>query len=172
MEVGEVITLTRGYPEMKILILIAFFATGCASVAVQNTPTFYDWETGKKINFTSVTLTEVSAFAPTTTVKIVLQCEPLDEHANLANSKCRPAAVGRQDSAPGVVAGFGAAVINSAAIVGAAHLIGKGISESGDRSTTTNSNDESIVLQTGQNATFGDDATNLESFGGTQNVYN
>ena len=159
--------------KMRNLILIALiFTVGCATSSVQHTASFTHAETGKETNFTTMTLTEVNAFAPTTAVKFVLECE-VSEKKELSKTRCVPSNVGRQDSAPGIVVGFGSTVINSAAIVGGAHLMGKGISESGDRETRTETrtetNNDNGIIQTGQNAVVGDPKRFTS---GTHNHYN
>ena len=131
----------------KLIILVVLVVIGgCASTTVQKTPSFLNGDTGKETNFTTMTLTEVNAFAPTTSVKFVLQCE-VNGEKDLSKTRCVPSNAGRQDSAPGVVSGFGGAVINSAAIVGGAYLMGKGIAKSGDISNE--------IIQTAPNATVG-----------------
>ena len=134
-----------------IVIVLGFFMGGCASVMEQTTPTFHDLDTGKATNFRTMTLIEVNAFAPTPTVQIVLKCEP--KVSETALPRCRPSDVGQHNATPGVVTGFGSAVINSAAVVGGAHLIGKGLSESGDNETednSTNNNVEDGVIKMGE----------------------
>ena len=139
-----------------IVIVLGFFLGGCASVMEQTTPTFYDLDTGKATNFRTMTLTEVNAFAPTTTVQIVLKCEP--KVSETAMPRCRPSDVGQHNATPGVVTGFGSAVINSAAVVGGAHLIGKGISESGDK--IDNSEEQNITQGDHSEVLFGESVTN------------
>jgi len=117
--------------QIKILFLIALlFSWGCSTIGVQTTPTFMHLDTGKATNFRTLTMTDVNAFAPTTSTKIVLQCEP--DASETEMPRCRPANVGSTDSTPGVITGLGGSVINSAAIVGSGYLIGKGIGESAD----------------------------------------
>lgn len=152
--------------KTKTLFLIALiFTVGCASVKVQTTPTFEDWETGKITNFTTITLTDTNAFSPSTAVKIVLQCEPAENENE--RPRCRPSNVGRQDTVPGVISGFGSVVVNSAAIVGGAYFVGKGLGNSGDNvsNKTTNSNESTNssedIVQTGYSAQVGDKETNM-----------
>ena len=137
--------------KMKILFLIALFvAVGCSTVAVQTTPTFFHLDTGKETNFRTMTIIDVNAFAPTTSVKIVLQCEPTGNETDMP--RCRPADVGSTDSTPGVITGLGGSVINSAAIVGSGFLIGKGLGESGDNVD---------VELSGMNSQIGSSVTNF-----------
>ena len=116
---------------MKILFLIAvLFTFGCSTISEQTTDAFYHLQKEKVVNIKTVTLTEVNAFAPTTTVQFVLECEEKVNEDEMP--RCQPADMGRQNTTPGVVTGFGSSVVSSAAIVGGAYFVGKGIGESGD----------------------------------------
>ena len=139
--------------KKNFLIILVLFGIGCSGVKVQTTPTFEDMDTGKETNFTTMKITDTNAFSASTSITIVLQCEP--PAGEWAKPKCRPSNAGYLDSAPGVVSGFGATVLNSAAIVGASIFIGEGIGDSGD-SDSSSFNQETLNSGGGQNAQIGD----------------
>lgn len=118
----------------KIFLIALLFTWGCSTISTQTTETFMHLDSGKATNYKTMTLTDVNAFAPTTTVKFVLHCEPTGHDNDMP--RCRPSDVGSKDTTAGVVTGFGSALVNSAAIVGGSYFIGKGIGNSGDINTT------------------------------------
>jgi len=125
------------------ILMVLLFIGGCASVGVQKTPTFINGKTGKKTNFTIMTVTSVNAFAPTTTVKFFLECEePAGVDDSLENTTCIHANVGREHAAPGVITGFGSAVVNSSVI--GAFFIGEGLKGSGDREINNNNAENNV----------------------------
>jgi len=104
---------------------------------MNSSPSFTDWDTGEKRSFVKVSMTDTHAFAPSSSTSVLLECQGVVED-NLSESRCRPANVGRHDTGAGVMSSFGSAVISSAGVVGGAYFMGKGLSDSGDRSQTTN----------------------------------
>jgi len=152
----------------KLFLIALLFSWGCSGVGVQKTPTFYHLDSGKATNYQTITVTDVNAFAPTTTVKFVLHCEPDGSETEMP--RCRPSDVGSKDSTPGVITGLGSSVINSAAIVGSGYLIGKGLADSGDVSgdiigsadvTNDNSVDSSVDNSEDWEMNFNDQVTYL-----------
>jgi len=59
-----------------IMVVSLLFIWGCKTVDVVRTPTFLDWENGTKVNYTSVSVSQVNWFAPTSVLTFVLKCKP------------------------------------------------------------------------------------------------
>ena len=141
-----------------ILIVIALFSTGCATSSLQTGPPYKDWETGKKKFDAKIVLADTGFFTPSTADSLILECVPpepfiatdvdtgkrhvtpndLEGEELLEVSRCQLQTVIAHDTQTGAAASFVAPVLNSAAMVGGAYFIGKGIGDSGDQTTNTN----------------------------------
>jgi len=126
------------------IILISFIVSACSTVSLKRGPAFGDWDKGENRHFVEVTFVNTNAFAPSSINIVLLECklllgdsviEDMDDYERLERSQCRVA----QDAGNyGLGSGALPGLVQGAAVVGGAHLVGKGISESGDKNKTTN----------------------------------
>jgi len=132
------------------VLLLSILLVSCASVGIQMGPSYKDWDTGEKTRDFKLSFVNNHAFAPSTTNTLMKKCKNgeestgMSEEEILAVSFCRPMDEGRHDVGAGILPGFGSAVIESSAIVGAAYFIGKGIGKSGDRITNTRTDNSQV----------------------------
>jgi hypothetical protein len=151
------------HPTLFCFLLVTILLGACASTGTNLGPSFTEWDTGEHRQYVKVTFVNTHAFSPSTTTTMMLECRYLrgtlslegktDEEI-LNDSQCRPAAVGNHDVGAGVVPGFGSAMVQSAAIVGSAYLLGEGLAQSGDtHSSETNFTDQSYTSNNNQHLT-------------------
>jgi len=149
-----------------IWVMTGFLVSACASTETSFGPEFSRWGSLDKVRFVKITFTSSNSFAPSNTTTILLECRRLHKELSgvmseqdiesLKGSECRPARMGRHDVSVGIFPGFGSAVVNSAAIVGGAYFIGKGLEGSGDSTNLNNASnsDSSSSIKNDNDNTF------------------
>jgi len=148
-------------PAVFYFLLVTILLGACASTGASLGPSFTERKTGERRQYVKVTFVNNHAFAPSTTTTIMLECSYLRDHLNLEektdeeilnDSQCWPADVGNHDAGVGILPGVGSSIVQSAGIVGSAYLIGKGLGDSGDRTTLTDESRTSNNLRQVNNA--------------------
>lgn len=136
--------------------MMAFFLSACSSTTITSSPEFLSWGVYDKTKFVKISLTNSSAFAPSSVSTILMECRRLpkdseNDIASLKDSECRLAQSIKHDVNVGIFPSFGSAVVNSAAMVGGAYFIGKGLDGNGDNNTTTYNDSDFTTATDGSN---------------------
>jgi len=140
-----------------ILIFVLMVFTGCATSSLQTGPPYKDWETGKKKFDAKIVLADTGFLTPSTADTLILECQPpepfiatdvdtgkrhvtpndLEGEELLEVSRCK-LQTNAHDTQTGAAASFVAPVLRSVAIGYVGHEVGKGIGNSGDRTSVNN----------------------------------
>ena len=134
-----------------LIVTITFLVSACASTETSFGPEFFSWGSPDKVRYVKISLTNSNSFAPSNTTTIILECRRLpkeigdvmndEDIESLKDSECRLAQPVSHDASVGIFPGFGSAVVNSAAVVGGAYFIGKGLEGSGDTTSLNNASE-------------------------------